>query len=46
VFVAFARTAIGGYVVFDWEWREEDADAPGHPVGWEIDFERRTWLKT
>jgi hypothetical protein len=28
------------------KWREEDADAPGHPVGWENDFERRTWLKT
>ena len=45
VFLAFARSGIGGYVVFDWEWREE-ADLPGHPVGWETDFERRTWFKT
>lgn len=43
VFIAFARSGIGGYVVFDWEWRPEDADAPGS--GWETDFERRTWHK-
>ncbi len=46
VFVAYARSGIGGYVVFDWEWREEDADSPGHPVRWGTDFERRTWHKT
>ena len=46
VFVAFARSGIGGYVVLDWEWREEDADTPGHPVGWATAFERRTWHKT
>jgi hypothetical protein len=46
VFVAFARTGMGGFVVFDWEWREEDPDAPGHPLGWKVDFERRTWHKT
>ncbi len=46
VFVAFARSGIGGYVVFDWEWREEDGDAPGHPVRWQTDFERRTWHTT
>ena len=41
-FLIFARSGIGGYVVFDWEWREEDADAPGHPSGWGSDFERRS----
>jgi hypothetical protein len=45
-FVVFARTGVGGYVVFDWEWREEDADLPGHPVSWQSDFERRTWQQT
>jgi hypothetical protein len=46
VFVVFARPAVGGYVVFDWEWREENADRPGLPVGWENDFEVPTWRKT
>jgi hypothetical protein len=45
-FLTFARLGLGGYVVFDWEWREEDVEAPGHPSGWRIDFERRTWQKT
>ena len=45
VFLAFTRTGIGGYVVFDWEWREEDGEAPGHPSGWATDFESRTWQK-
>jgi hypothetical protein len=46
VFVAFARSGVGGYVIFDWEWRKEDSDVPGHPIAWQIDFERRTWHKT
>lgn len=46
VFLVFARLGVGGFVVFDWEWREEDADHPGHPTGWPDDFERRSWLKT
>jgi hypothetical protein len=46
VFVAFARRGMGGYVVFDWEWRKEHADDPGHPANWGEDFERRTWHKT
>ena len=46
VFVSFARPGVGGFVVFDWEWREEDPDSPGHPSGWEKDFARRTWHKT
>ena len=45
VFLAFARMAMGGYLVFEWEWREEDGNVPGHPAHWENDFERRTWLK-
>jgi len=46
VFVAFARPGIGGYVVFDWEWREEDPDAPGRPLNGQSDFTRRTWPTT
>lgn len=46
VFVAFVRPGLGGYVVFDWEWREEDFDFPGHPENWENDLTRRTWHKT
>lgn len=45
VFLVFARPAIGGYVVFDWAWREEDADHAGHPEGWKQDFTRRTWSR-
>ncbi len=46
VFLVFARVGVGGYVVFDWEWREEDPDVPGHPLNWGRDFARRTWPKT
>jgi hypothetical protein len=45
-FLAFARLGVGGYVVFDWEWRKEDPEGPGQPAGWENDFERRRWHKT
>lgn len=43
VFLSYARIGVGGYLVFDWSWREEDPENPGHPLDWEIDFERRTW---
>jgi hypothetical protein len=46
VFLVFARPAVGGYIAFDWEWRQEDGDVPGHPAFWQTDFERRTWLRT
>jgi hypothetical protein len=46
VFLVFVRVGVGGYVVFDWEWREEDPDEPGHPVSWETDFARRAWQRT
>ena len=46
VFVAFARPGVGGWIVFDWEWREEEADSPGHPVDWETHFERQLWWRT
>jgi hypothetical protein len=46
VFLAFIRPGVGGFVVFDWDWREEDSDAPGHPEGWADAFGERTWLKT
>jgi hypothetical protein len=42
-FLAFVRVANLGYVIFDWEWREEDPDQTGHPTHWERDFERRAW---
>jgi hypothetical protein len=42
-FVSFVRPGIGGFVVFDWGWREEDSNFPGHPVNFENDFARRTW---
>ncbi len=45
VFVVFARLGVGGHVVFDWSWRSEDPDEPGHPVSWQTDFTRRTWHK-
>lgn len=45
-FLVFALVGTGGYVVFDWEWRQEDPDLPGHPLNWENDFVRRTWQKT
>jgi hypothetical protein len=46
VFLAFVRPATWGYVVFDWAWREEDFEFPGHPTDWKNDFSRRTWHKT
>ena len=46
VFLAFVRPDTWGYLVFDWAWREEDFPTPGHPVGWQNDFRRRTWHKT
>ncbi len=42
-FLTFVRPGVGGYVVFDWAWREEDSHLPGHPMNWETDFTRRTW---
>jgi hypothetical protein len=44
-FVAYARPATWGYVIFDWEWRAE-GEEPGHPDGWEADFARRKWKTT
>ncbi len=46
VFVVFVCLGVGGYVVFDWEWREEDPETPGHPLNWETDFARRSWQRT
>jgi hypothetical protein len=46
VFLAFVYLGMMGYVVFDWEWREEDPDQPGHPVNWATDFARRAWYRT
>jgi hypothetical protein len=44
-FVVYARPGTWGYVIIDWDWRDEDAE-PGHPVGWEADFVRRIWSET
>jgi len=46
VFLIFARVGVGGYVIFDWEFRDEHPDEPGHPERWETDFERRVWSRT
>jgi hypothetical protein len=45
VFVIFVVRRFG-LVVFDWEWRTEDFNHPGHPENWTTDFTRRLWLKT
>jgi hypothetical protein len=45
VFVVFVRPGVGGYVVFDWAWRQHDPDEPWHPRGWQTDFTRRTWIR-
>lgn len=45
VFLAFAQIGPMGYVVFGWEWREEDPDEPGHPEDWQADFGSRIWNK-
>lgn len=42
VFLVYVRVGMG-YVVFDWAWREEDENSPGHPAGWQGDFTRRLW---
>jgi hypothetical protein len=44
-FLVFVRRGAVGYIVFDWAWREEDGDHPGHPLRWENDFTRRTWTR-
>lgn len=46
VFLVFVRLGQGGYLIFDWEWREEDADHPGFPIGFGQDFGSPTWKKT
>jgi hypothetical protein len=45
VFIAFVEPCVGGFIVFDWDWREEDPDRPGHPLNWEEDFEKPTWQR-
>jgi hypothetical protein len=45
VFLAFVRPGVGGYVVFDWAWRQEDEGKAWHPLGWENDFTRPTWTR-
>ena len=42
-FLAFVLVRDMGYVVFDWEWREEDPDQPGHPLGWRTDFAAKVY---
>jgi hypothetical protein len=43
VFLAFVEVRELGYVVFDWEWRDEDPDEPGHPLGWKQDFAEKVY---
>lgn len=42
-FLAFVEVRDMGYVVFDWEWRDEDPNDPGHPVGWRSDFDAKVY---
>jgi hypothetical protein len=42
-FLAFVEVRDMGYVVFDWEWRSEDPDEPGHPQGWQEDFAAKVY---
>lgn len=44
VFIVFVRVDFG-YVVFHWEWRQEDRSDLRHPLGWRNDFGRRLWRK-
>lgn len=44
-FLAFVTLEQMGFVVFDWEWRAESADEPGHPENWQSDFARRVWQR-
>jgi hypothetical protein len=45
VFLVFVSLHMG-YVIFDWEWREEDPERPGYPLNWQDDFARSTWSRT
>jgi hypothetical protein len=42
-FLAFVEVRDMGYMVFDWEWRDEDPDEPGHPLGWKDDFAAKVY---
>lgn len=42
VVLVFVRQCVGGFLVYDWEWREEDFNDPGHPTNWK-DFGRKLW---
>jgi hypothetical protein len=42
-FLAFVEVRDMGYVVFDWGWRDEDLDDPGHPRGWGDDFAAKVY---
>jgi hypothetical protein len=43
VFLAFVEVGMMGHVVFDWEWRDEDPDEPGIPLGSQRDFAERVY---
>jgi len=45
VFLVFVNRDHRGLVILDWEKRKTDPVHYGHPVNWEIDFERRAWVK-
>jgi hypothetical protein len=45
VFLVFVNRDHRGLVILDWEKRKADPVHYGHPVNWEIDFERRAWVK-
>lgn len=42
VFLVFVRPS-KGYLVFDWEWRDEHPKQAGVPIHWERNFEALQW---
>lgn len=45
IFLVFAELSFG-LVVFDWEFRYEDANLKGYPLNWEVDFGEELWPRT
>lgn len=43
VFLVFAQYQDDKLIVLDWEWRREDRNNPGYPLGWKDAFKRQTW---
>jgi hypothetical protein len=47
VLVAYlGKAPDGSWIVWDWDWTREDLVTPGHPDGWQDDYEERTWTRS